>query len=1262
MKKKLLVLAMVALLLTGVFALSVSATTEEKAAYTCQCCGKAYSQVNWQPWTLTEGGSSNTITADAHYYLTGDVTTITAQIRIGDSTLKPKVTLDLRGHTMSSVQRVFGVYAGSTLSIVDSVGGGIVEGAQTGTSQLGGTIRINDAATLNLYGGTIRDKATKPHAAAGGVLSTSGNNCIINIAGATIQGGTYAPEGGVINATKGAKVNMTSGTVTGGIAQRGGSIFLNKATFTFSGGTINGGTAVEEIVDDLTQGNGGAIYAINSSVVNLVGGVINGGTADFGGAVFAIDNSKVTVDGATIHGGKAQRGGAFALCAASMDVKSGTINGGEVMHYGSAIHLLADNVNTPAIPCVVTISGGTINAFPSKGIAAVSMAANAHTVTMTGGEINGANVPSASGACFSGQGTGATITINGGTLSGVTSAKVDHSGLIYSRGKVVINGGTFNESGDGAAVFMYQHYGSLSMSSDMQTTLSGRVWLAENAKFSKGAAVSDRTNYIWYQTIAKAITAAKDGQIVKLLQSGNVDLQGKTLYLDINGYIPTVTNGHFYGIDSANDTYKASKCGYATGTATYEALTDAPDGRRYMASKSGSQVSFHRFHFGIEDVSLRTEMGREGIYFSSYFAGDEIIKAKISSFGIAMSKQNLGSDENWIAAMENGTAAYSAYSQSRFQNGVEPAKQKRTTGTLLKNIIHLNNSVDTNVANAQTTIYGKAYIRFTDGSYMMDAQCNTDLQKVLLWADANYNKLDEVQQAGLLMMYDRFMTTLNKIPTTYLRSIYDDQILTARRETVWQEMLDMNNILWTVDKEITYSFHASSKGIEQDLATQTAKPNHNPLSDDIGTFYPDRVYMGLPYTHASGNNSAIEQFGVRDENGVYHLTANPSMFTGGSTNGSNATTGAYNVARIGNDCWDMVHWAWSKVSTSVTADQTIQMTPDFGVLLVGPDILEKALRDNGVIDENTGLLDYICAPSTASATRGKLVYVSTATKLVRDGTRTKNADGTYDYQAMYQTYTMLQKGDAMVRYNSSGHAIMVGGVNVVYKDDGTIDGDKSTLLILEQGSANEEYQARLESEFSASVTNKHSSHTSVNKSCMYCCGYTDQVIDGKHVWRMDHPPQHTSFKKLAESYYIGVTCAELGDNTPSEKPLVSYNNTSNAVSYIYSGNLVSNYRISTVTLDIFNDKGELVNTSSIFGIQNGVRGPLYLNRYPTDQTAGAYGSVVAGTPALRKDGTRILTDLPAGNYTYRYSCQLGTEQWFEFANGSFTVNANGIAS
>lgn len=1228
-------------------ATNVSAATPE----VCPCCGKSFDACNWQPWTLKDGGTDNTLTADGHYYLTGDVTTIRSQVRIGDGTWMPKVTLDLRGHTIASTQRVFGVYPGATLSILDTVGGGVVSGKQAATSQVGGAIRANDGATLNLYGGTVLDASENAHLANGAAIATEGKNVTINIAGGNVQGNQFAPRGGAIFAAKNAIINISDGKITGGSAYLGGAIYADGVTLNITGGEVVGGTATEE-------------------------GAAEGQNAGFGGAIYACNNTVLTVSGGKITGGTAYSGAAVALMCAQMDVTGGEVIGGTARNYGAAIHLLADNLNEVAVPCTLNISGGKVTGQENSGKATITIASNAHTINISGGEIVGADKPNPGGAAVSGQGTAATINITGGIITGAAKTSTSRSGVVYSRGILNISDGTIEvTAGDGPAVYMYQNYGLLTVTGNAQTTIAGKVRLVDNAKVAGGSGalqfVNGITDGIWYQRGVDAVNNCPEGGFVRSFGGGILNLQKKTVYVDVNGQKLTIRNGTFYGFDTANDSFNAAKCGAVTLEDTAKCLSDnwiAPNGSYYLPIQANGALSFHRFYMAIEHVTLRTEPDKEGLFFNSYFAGDTAVKEKVRSFGIALSKQDLKTSAAWLDAMADGSAAYSVYAADAFQAGIALEKQTPQNGTLLKNIINYTNSVSVNVDNTKTIVYGVPYLYTTDGKCIMGAQRQTCMYDLLDYANTNYQKLSEGQRAGLLLMYERMMDTMNALPSANILASFDDEILAARRYTVYHAMEKMHDILWTVDKEVTFSISASSKGLETDLANQQAKENYNPLDDDIITFYPDRIYKGLPYTHASMNNDSIYALGTPDEHYVYHLSdATPALFNGGSTNGSHATTGAYNISRIGNDCWDMVYWAWSRVSNTVTADQTNQMTPSFGVEIIGYDLLEKAMQDNGTIDKGTSMLDYICTKSTASAIKGKYIYKNIpdtepngtvdGTRMVRYGTRTQNADGTYDYQVLYQTYAMMQKGDAMVHWsNGAGHAIMCGGIDVVYTSDGRIDGTKSTMIMLEQGSGHEERQSRLESEFSASVSKKHSTHTKYNKSCTYCAGYTDEVIDSKRVWRLDYAPRPVTFEFLVTADYLPVTCAELNDTQPGEAPAVSTSGITNNIASLYNGTVNSNYRISKVELRIYDENGDLVNTSAIFGIQDGVRGPLYLNRFASEFGLG----VQSGTPAIRKSGTALTAPtLAAGNYTYELIATLGYGRSFSVRTGSFTVKANG---
>ncbi len=1284
MKKLLAGLGFLALL-TALLCGNVSAATD----FVCPCCDKNYADCNWQPWTLKDGGTDNTLTADGHYYLTGDVTTIKSQVRIGDGTLTPKITLDLRGHTISGSQRAFGVYGGATLSVVDSVGGGVVSGKQAATSQVGGAIRVNDGATLNLYGGTVLDASENAHLANGAAIATEGKNVTINIAGGNVQGNQFAPRGGAIFAARNAIINISDGKITGGSAYLGGAIYADNVTLNITGGEVVGGTATEE-------------------------GAAEGENAGFGGAIYACNNTVLTVSGGKITGGTAYNGAAVALMCAQMDVTGGEIVGGTARNYGAAIHLLADNLNEVAVPCTLNISGGKVTGQKDSGRATITIASNAHTVNISGGEIVGADKPNPGGAAVSGQGTAAIINITGGTITGAAKTSTSRSGVVYSRGLLNISDGTIEvTAGDGPAVYMYQNYGLLTVTGNAQTTIAGKVRLVDDAKVAGGSGalqfVNGITDGIWYQRGVDAVNNCPEGGFVRSFGGGILNLQKKTVYVDVNGQKLTIRNGTFYGFDSANDGYNASKCGTVTldtanGGICGASSTAAPTGNTYVTVDDGTTLTFHRVDIQLPDVYLRTTAGKEGIYYGATLRADSAAITALKTYGVALTTHKLTGEADWSAAMDD-TVKRSTYNPSELVGN----KVNTLRSTSLVHILHKNNNTMQNNTNANTRVYARPYLELSDGTFLFGAEGSSTMRQVAQAADGQWNTLTDAQKQGLLGMYERFSTTLNRWPLENLLAAYqsgdpavDALILDYRRDLVIAAMRAQLEVLWTVDKEVVYSKSSASLGPDADLARykaaqEAAGKTYNPLNDQIITLYPDRIYQGLPYTHASTSLDALALYSDPDENGVLNIrNATTSLFSGGSESGSEVdkTTGErigqFNVARIGNDCWDMVHYAWGQLTGSITTSSTRELTPSYGIQWIGQDILTKAMRDNGYVSPigydmslaDSNLIDCICVKNS----KGLYVFRSISetdaagnpiadhdvdgTRLVRYGTRTdtgtKDSKGNpiYDYQAMYQTYAMVQPGDGMVQWrNTGGHAMMIVGINVVYDAAGKIDGNKSTVELLEQGSGHEERQSRLVSEFDTAVTAKHSSHSSTNNNCLYCAGYTDQVIDGKHVWKMDYCDNQTrTFKQMAEGDCLAITCQALQTVTKPTVARVSVDKAGHGFTGMLTGRLTASYRVSSVNLDITGANKSF--HCDLITIQSAVSQYTALSRFLTDSTCGIGDSSVLtrDLPLYTDENGAVMADtakLPEGVYSYTFSCTLNPGHQIELRSGTFRVSADG---
>lgn len=201
--------------------------------------------VNFDRWT-----SDDSLPKSGSYYLTTNVKLGAGQPITGN------VTLCLNGYKIEAASGVEPIILnnGGTLTITDCVGSGSIVGAD---KQLTGVKIQNNAGTLNLYGGTIRNFAK-------GVE----NNGTFNMYGGKLTKNSQ----GVSNT---GTFNMHGGTITKNSGYCNGAGVSNEGNFTMSGGDITSNTASRSGSDN---GYGGGVYGITNTT-NIYGGRITGNKA-----------------------------------------------------------------------------------------------------------------------------------------------------------------------------------------------------------------------------------------------------------------------------------------------------------------------------------------------------------------------------------------------------------------------------------------------------------------------------------------------------------------------------------------------------------------------------------------------------------------------------------------------------------------------------------------------------------------------------------------------------------------------------------------------------------------------------------------------------------------------------------------------------------------------------------------------------------------------------------------------------------------------
>ena len=325
-----------------------------------------------------------------------------------------------------------------------------------------------------------------------------------------------------------------------------------------------------------------------------------------------------------------------------------------------------------------------------------------------------------------------------------------------------------------------------------------------------------------------------------------------------------------------------------------------------------------------------------------------------------------------------------------------------------------------------------------------------------------------------------------------------------------------------------------------------------------------RLYQGLPYSFSGGSyGSWLELTTGPDEKGVYTVAdLNWQMISGGGP-----------VARFGTDCSGAVTQSWSQIGASIRLQATKDMCPKYGYLRVG---------------EYTASYDKVDDTEIAAL----------------------------DPQVMFRSYAQLQKADALVH---NGHVRMAVSVDVVYNEDGTINGEESTVTYLEQ----------------TRQLMRNDTH------------YYNEAL-GEEVWELCGVDKVISFQMLYDYSYQPITCLELIDATAGpDAPAVKDSLSAKDYGFdtLLSGNLTTgSWVMDRVHMTITDRSGNTVQEGMITAPRSGVG-----NRYNVPM------SMFATEAPTRMLGYISPDTLTAGDYHCKVVCWLTTGQAFTVRDFDFTV-------
>ncbi len=485
---------------------------------------------------------------------------------------------------------------------------------------------------------------------------------------------------------------------------------------------------------------------------------------------------------------------------------------------------------------------------------------------------------------------------------------------------------------------------------------------------------------------------------------------------------------------------------------------------------------------------------------------------------------------------------------------------------------------------------------------------------------------------------------------SYVEAVYHyhnrDAILAERRRLAWEEMYRMMTVIWTPSEDFEYShnnFYYTSAGEFAGDATKSLRK-----------FKAGTYYSGIPYAHGSASTNAFlaPGTGKPDEKGVYTILPTFEMVTGSPS-----------WARLGNDCNDAVFWAWAASSAHIYNISSAGCVAKNGVIPVGD--YDFAYKDDGGqfhMEEGTLV-------SNPSSIYGKTPYIWLYNEAL-------HGKGT-----MYEALAQLRPGDGLVYHivtavaeddadetgDAAGHVMMIQDIHVERKADGSVDPDKSYLLLMDQTSSpmgsgtatdpHAKWQKYWDENLGAYVYQCPNVNRDLNGDGIYSPkssgSYTNTEALHKRTF-VNCAPKWNSSKGAYAGGYLPITSVDFEDATPLPvlKITDSLEGTEMDYNSIFQGYLISNYRISHANFSFYDQNGNLVKSFKAFGKEG------EFNSNSNHDHLFRFTRLTNEKEALRGIyGTADLSDLNFGQeYTCVVTVQAGTMEDIEVRRFTFTVD------
>jgi len=387
------------------------------------------------------------------------------------------------------------------------------------------------------------------------------------------------------------------------------------------------------------------------------------------------------------------------------------------------------------------------------------------------------------------------------------------------------------------------------------------------------------------------------------------------------------------------------------------------------------------------------------------------------------------------------------------------------------------------------------------------------------------------------------------------------------RDAVVDFMYFTKTYLWTPSR--TVKFEKNTKGTDDSMKQGT-------------------VYGGLPYVGVASGNvyrmmDYMNEYGILDMEKALPATAAKELLS------------MSDLKYFGSQCSISVYWAWGRIMNSADYLWTYNTVPNNGFIPLGdmqiPDI------DKWTAAYNTTMCCH------------------------------ENGE-----QVTYGAYAQAKKADVLVYYietsggDGAGHLMMFyEDAHVVYNPDGTINGEESYIILIDQGQSWKSLTNGSGDKFS------HKGNIAQKKTFkdMYDYGYIPFALQ-EYLW-LDPIEESTVALVNGETTYIdGVISEEDRSYNPSV--------TTEDLSWteLFAATVTSNYGIADVYINVYDDSGKEIYKHAV---RTGIAG----NKSLTLEETGAMVTTWGEKPV-------------DGIYEAKIEVQLATGERPTIFNGQLTID------